>query len=261
MNLSRLSEPFDAEDIEWRVARAGRAGKGIYCLVVAYITARAIQKRLDDVCGPENWRNEEPRLIECGKNGAFVGGISIRIARGETAEMHPTSGEWVTKWDVSEPTAIEPAKGGFSGSQKRAGAQWGIGRYLYHLDETFAEVSEESQKGSRLWNRAKLPKEDTEYWWKAPGLPAWALPKDDETKGITAEALNQLKKDWRLKFAPDQKNGKELREGFARFVVSVCGEFPLADASTWTHDALERCNKRINETKEPGGVSADVPFN
>jgi hypothetical protein len=247
MNLSKLADPFPDEDIEWRVSHAGRGGKGIYCLVVAYITARAIMKRLDEVVGPENWRNEEPRMIEVGKSGAFAGGISIKI-----------EGEWITKWDVCEPTAVEPAKGGFSGAMKRAGAQWGIGRYLYYLDETFAETSEENQKGSRVWNKAKT-KDGVEYYWKAPGLPAWALPKGEEPEVKPAE-LNQLKKVWQAKFAPDQKNKKELAEGFTRFVTSVVGEFPMADASTWTHDALERCTKRIAETKEPGGVSSDVPF-
>lgn len=250
-DLSKLAEPFPEEDVEFRVSHAGRGGRGIFCLVVAYITARAIQKRLDDCVGPENWRNEEPRMIEVGKSGAFAGGISIKI-----------EGEWVTKWDVSEPTAVEPAKGGFSGAMKRAGAQWGIGRYLYYLDETFAEVNETDPKNQRFWNRAKLSEKQggLEYWWKAPGLPAWALPKDSETEGITSEALNELKQNWRLKFAPDQKNKKELAEGFSRFVVGIVGEFPLADASCWTHDALERCSKRITETKEPGGVSSDVPF-
>ena len=144
---------------------------------------------------------------------------------------------------------------------KRAGAQWGIGRYLYYLDETFAETTEDNQKGSRIWNRAKL-KDGTEYCWKAPGLPAWALPKgpDEPAKGISAADLKKLKNDWRLKFAPEQKNAKELAEGFTRFVTSVVGEFPAADVACWTLDALERCSKRIIETKEPGGVSADVPF-
>lgn len=255
-DLSKLSEPFPDEDIEWRVSHAARGGRGIFCLVVAYITARAIQKRLDDVCGPENWRNEAPHMIEAGKSGAFVGGISIKISKIDSEGVERC--EWVTKWDVSEPTAVEPAKGGFSGAMKRAGAQWGIGRYLYYLDETFADTSEENQKGSRIWNRAKL-KDGTEYWWKAPGLPAWALPKEDE--GITPADLKNLKNDWRLKFAPEQKNAKELLEGFARFVGGVVGEsFPSADVTCWTLDALERCSKRITETKEPGGVSADVPF-
>lgn len=248
MNLKLLAEPFEDADIEWRVSHAGRGGKGIYCLVVAYITARAIQNRLDAVCGPENWRNEEPRMIEVGKSGAFAGGISIKI-----------EGEWVTKWDVSEPTAVEPAKGGFSGAMKRAGAQWGIGRYLYYLDETFADTSTDNQTGSRIWNRVKH-KELGEFWWKTPSLPAWALPKEDE-KPVTDKELAQLKHVWRLKFAPEQKNKKELAEGFTRFVAGVVGEsFPSADVTCWTHDALERCTKRIEETKEPGGVSGEIPF-
>ena len=129
IDLTKLADPFPLEDIEWRVSRSGRGGNGIFCMTLAYITARAIQKRLDDVCGPENWRNEEPRMLDVNGKTAFAVGISIRIGE-----------EWVTKWDVADPTNIEPAKGGFSGAMKRAGAHWGIGRYLYYLDETFAEA-------------------------------------------------------------------------------------------------------------------------
>jgi len=250
MNLSKLSEPFPHEDIEWRVSRAGTAQRGIWCSVLAYITARAIQKRLDDVCCPENWQIEEPRIIEVNGKSAFAVGISIRI-----------SNEWVTKWDVSEPTNIEPAKGGFSGAMKRAGAQWGIGRYLYYLEEVYADTSEESQKGSRLWNWAKLPKDKGggEYWWKTPSLPAWALPKEAEHE-VTEDELGALKQSWRVKFAAGTKNPKDLREGFARFVTGVVGEFPSADFKCWTRDALEKCQKRITDTTDPSGVSSDVPF-
>jgi len=248
IDLSKLADPFPPDDIEWRVSRAGMGQQGIYCHCLAYITARAIQSRLDDVCGPEGWRNETPRLVEfqVGKF-AFVGGISLWVDE-----------EWITKWDVAEPTNIEPAKGGFSGAMKRAGAQWGIGRYLYHLDETFAEVSEQ---GGRGWNWAKLPEKagGSTYYWKPPSLPAWALPKEAEHE-ITLAELNDLKRAWREKFAADVKNPADLREGFTRFVTSIVGEFPHSDYTCWTRDAWERCTKRIEETKEPNGVSPDVPF-
>jgi len=251
IDLSKLSLPFPLEDIEWRVSRSGMGGKGIFCLVLAYITARAIQKRLDDVCGPQNWRVEEPRMLDVGGKSAFAVGISIRIGE-----------EWITKWDVCEPTNIEAAKGGFSGAMKRAGAQWGIGRYLYYLDETFAEVSEEQpHNSSRQWKWAKLPEKagGAAYWWKPPGLPAWALPKEPEHEIFEAE-LNHLKREWRDKFAPDNENPAELREGFARFVTSVIGEFPLSDFTCWTRAALVKVSRRIDGTREPNGVSADVPF-
>lgn len=247
MNLKRLAEPFHPDDVEWRVARVslGQRGK-VNCRVLAYITARAIQHRLDDVCGPENWRNEEPRIITVNGKSAFACGVSIRI-----------EGEWVTKWDVADPTNIEAAKGGFSGAMKRAGAQWGIGRYLYHLEETKAETSDVNVDG---WKYAKLPGDKGTYWWKAPNLPAWAMPKEKELE-VTEAELDGLKKAWRAKFAPDTKNPKELREGFSRFVASVVGEsFPSSDFTLWTRDALERCHDRIIKTSEPGGVSPNVPF-
>lgn len=248
MNLARLAEPFAPEDIEWRVSRAGMGKNGVYCHVLAYITARAIEARLDEVCGAANWKNE-PLTVHELKSGvvAMHVGISIRV-----------DGEWITKWDVSEPTAVEPVKGGFSGAMKRAGAQWGIGRYLYHLDETFAQVSE---TGGHGWHYATLPEKHGggSYFWKPPSLPAWAMPKEPEYE-ISADELNTLKRHWKEVFAPASRNPAELREGFSRFVVSVVGEFPAADFKCWTRDALERCQKRLTETTDPTGPASDVPF-
>lgn len=247
MDLTKLAEPFPPDDIEWRVSRSGMGNKGIYCNVLAYITARAIQQRLDDVCGPANWRVEEPSILTINAKTAFSVGISIRVAD-----------EWVTKWDVAEPTNIEPAKGGFSGAMKRAGAQWGIGRYLYYLDEAFAEVSETSARG---YQYAKLSDKHGggTYYWKPPMLPSWALPKEPEHE-ITEKELNDLKKSWKDKFAADMKSTAFLREGFVRFVASICGEFPVSDFKCWTRDALEKCVARIDETTDPNGISPDVPF-
>lgn len=252
IDLSRLAEPFPAEDIEWRVARAGQGTTGVWCKCLSYITARAISNRLDEVCGTENWQHQPPQFHEVltgdsknPKATAVCVGISIRI-----------DGEWITKWDVAEPTDIEPVKGGFSGAMKRAGAQFGIGRYLYHIEEAYAEVNTTGGKG---WNWAKLPenKGGAEYYWKPPALPSWALPKETT---ITAQELGALKKSWWKKFAPDEKNQAVLNEGFTRFVASIVGEFPFADYTCWTRDALERVAARIQSQGEAGGVSGDVPF-
>lgn len=251
IDLKKLADPFPNEDIEWRVSRSGRGSKGIFCMVLAYITARAIQKRLDDVCGPENWVDEKPYMIDVNGKTAFAVGISIRLA----------NNEWITKWDVAEPTNIEAAKGGFSGAMKRAGAQWGIGRYLYHLDETFAEVAETQPDRSRSWIYAKLGDKHGGgvYYWKTPSLPSWALPKEREHEVSIAE-LEGLKQAWRSKFASDVKSPKDLLEGFTRFVASVAGEFPLSDYTCWTRAALQQCAERIEATTDPEGPDADVPF-
>ena len=165
MKLKLLAEPFPAEDIEWRVASI-YSGKNKSqpptIKVLAYVTARAIMQRLDDVCGPENWKNTSATIHNVGVFAVQVG-IAIKL-----------DGEWVTKYDVSEPPQFEPAKGSFSGAMKRAGSQWGIGRYLYGLTQNKASVAKQWKAGSyRAEHQGEV------YWWTPPALPAWALPEDD----------------------------------------------------------------------------------
>ncbi len=250
-DLKRLSDPFPAGDIEWRVSQAGYGDrKEIWCKVLAYITARAIANRLDDVVGPENWCNT-PMVVHEVRTGiwALQVGISIRI-----------EGEWITKYDVSESTRVEPAKGGFSGAMKRAGSQWGIGRYLYLMDETYAEVSDQGGKG---WKRARLDekKGGDLYYWKPPRLPAWALPAVMNGESPITEAdLNGLKKQWHKKLCPNETNRQELQTGFAQFARSVAGDFPVDAVTCWTKTMYDQCVKKLESIKAGGGAAADVPF-
>ena len=109
MDISKLKENFPADAIEWRIGRSGKKGDSIWATALAYITSRAIMDRLDDVCGPENWKNE----FQPGPNGGVVCGLSIRVGT-----------EWVTKWDGADNTNFEGVKGGLSDAMKRAGYQW-----------------------------------------------------------------------------------------------------------------------------------------
>jgi hypothetical protein len=126
MNIERLKDFFSPEDLEWKPIAITKDKRK--ALAAAYITNRAICDRLDDVCGPMNWRNE----FRPGPGGGVVCGISIRS----------DDGEWVTKWDGAENTDIEPVKGGLTGSMKRAASIWGIGRYLYSLPQLWVPVDE-----------------------------------------------------------------------------------------------------------------------
>lgn len=119
-----LAQPFAPEDLEWRLQVAfSESMKGI---AVPYVTNRAIMNRLDSVVGVENWRNEFKPWHGNGKKDAQICGISVYFEdRG-----------WVTKWDGSEDSDIEPIKGGLSDSMKRAAVHFGIGRVLYSLDES-----------------------------------------------------------------------------------------------------------------------------
>jgi hypothetical protein len=136
----KLKEPFPARDILWRIGASGGNGDKIWCLPLAYIDSRAVQDRLDHLLGPENWKNSYHAV-----NSGVCCRLSLRI-----------DGEWVTKSDGAGQTEIDPEKGG---------------RYLYNLDSSFAEVS---LKSVPKWKKAK--RGDTQYWWKEPTLPEWALP-------------------------------------------------------------------------------------
>ncbi|WP_333781084.1 Rad52/Rad22 family DNA repair protein [Dryocola clanedunensis] len=163
MNLEKLDEPFAVEDIEWRVQQCGMASNGPWAMVLCYVTNRAIMKRLDEICGKAGWRNE---YRDIPNNGGVECGISIKVGD-----------EWITKWDAAENTQIEGVKGGRSGAMKRAAVQWGIGRYLYQLEERFAVCSAERNNS---WNKASFKDKQTNkyvnIWWETPILPTWALP-------------------------------------------------------------------------------------
>lgn len=155
INFKSLQDRFPAEEIEWRLQQAGEKNGRVWAICVPYVTNRAIQSRLDEVVGPGNWKNE----FRPGPDGGVMCGLSVRVGE-----------EWVTKWDGAENTDIEGVKGGLSGAMKRSAVQWGIGRYLYGLDETFAQVSDTGSLRGKT-------KDGKPFRWDPPQLPKWALPE------------------------------------------------------------------------------------
>ncbi len=129
MNINDLKKPFDPKLISWRVGATnkkknnGVATKGI---ALAYIDARDVMQRLDDVCGIGNWQNKHPHA-----NGKTSCAIGIKI-----------DNEWVWKENGAGDSDTEAEKGAFSDSFKRAAVLWGIGRYLYDVPNIWVEVDE-----------------------------------------------------------------------------------------------------------------------
>lgn len=153
IDFEKLRAPFKSSEIEWRVGSTTKdKSKG---LALPYVTNRAIQNRLDEVCGIENWQNDFKEV-----ENARICGISIRI-----------NGEWLTKWDGAQDTKKEAIKGGLSGAMKRAAVQWGMGRYLYNIPA--------------MWVKLK-PQGDSYVLAEIPKLPDWALPVE-ERKNIPAD--------------------------------------------------------------------------
>ena len=126
----KLTAPFEAKDVEWRIQQTTQdKSRG---LAVAFITSRAIQRRLDETVGPFHWKTEFSPWHQIG-NGSQLCALSI---------YDESRKEWVTKTDGAENSDIEPVKGGLSDSFKRAAVQWGIGRYLYSMGALWVDVEQ-----------------------------------------------------------------------------------------------------------------------
>jgi hypothetical protein len=144
--IKRLHEPFSFKDVEWKIQFTTK--DNAEGMAVAYLNSRAIQSRLDEVVGAANWKNA---YIPWQNNAQLCG---LSIYDGER-------GEWVTKYDGAENTAIEPVKGGLTDSFKRAACLWGIGRYLYELGGIWVEI--EPRGKSSVIKKDQYSKLEAEY--------------------------------------------------------------------------------------------------
>jgi hypothetical protein len=143
----RLQEPFYPEAVEFRVQgkvneQTGRAA------AVAYVDARAVQDRLDNVVGAGQWSFDwTPLVIENGE---------VMIAKG-TLTIHG-----VSKSDAGTASNFEQSLGAVSHCFKRAAVHWGIGRYLYALPVSWvpAEKSGRIPEQAVRELRSKLPRPD-----------------------------------------------------------------------------------------------------
>ena len=199
--FKELSKPFAADDIEWRIQRSGIKNGNVWAMAIPYITNRAIQHRLDEVFGPLGWKNEQKQI-----EGGWLCGISVYCSNLK---------EWVTKWDGAENTKkrnnddMDIIKGGLSSSMKRAAVHWGIGRYLYNLDATFADCFQNNQGKNRATALDKQTNQKIYYSWNAPQLPEWALPEKKQVNQGAVYTSN--KNQWRNDQEKQQKEAQRQK--------------------------------------------------
>lgn len=144
--LLALKQPFDTRFLKVRIgARTKDKSKGI---ALFYLDSREVQKRLDEVCGIDGWRSEMQETSE-----GVLCTISIRMP----------NGEWVSRTDGGEKSQVAPFKGACSDALKRAAAQFGIGRYLYYVPNSWHS----------LLNDGKIFADIDSV---RDSLPEWALP-------------------------------------------------------------------------------------
>lgn len=136
-----LEIPFPANKIHWRCgARTKKKDKAI---PLAYIDARDVMKRLDDVMGFD-WQDRYP----LSDSGLLICDIGLKI-----------DGEWIWRANGAGDTQVEAEKGKASDAFKRAAVMFGIGRYLYSIPNQWLEIDQYSK------------------FTRTPTLPAWATPE------------------------------------------------------------------------------------
>ena len=137
--MTTLFDPFPREAVSWRAQSLSKLGDK--AMALAYIDARDVMNRLDDVCGPFGWQDSYTETA----SGRVICTIQIK---------DPEWGQWTAKSDGAGSTDVEGDKGGISDAFKRAAVKWGIGRYLYDLDAPWVPCeSYEASNGKKVWKR------------------------------------------------------------------------------------------------------------
>jgi len=138
--MAKLGAAFPFEEIEFKLQVTPKDNNATTGMAVFFLDARTIQKRLDEVLGQFNWKNQ----FSTWHNNAQLCGIAIYCEE---------RNEWIGKFDGAECSDIEPVKGGLSDSFKRAACMWGIGRYLYGIDGVWVDIEpNKNGKGYHIKN-------------------------------------------------------------------------------------------------------------
>ena len=204
--MEKLQAPFPEKDISWRIQSCGVGQNGrIWCRVLAYLDARAVQERLTEVLGIDGWKSDVRN-----EGNAFLCTLSIRITHEDG------STEWIHRTDGSDVTDVEPIKGAISSAFKRAAALFGVGTFLYKIGESFGDVCENGEFYGKTktgqsfrWNAPKIRFEvpekkndksyvpletnnDTDVSNSNTGLKITVIPEETETTGIEKSQLDSV---------------------------------------------------------------------
>lgn len=122
-NLAQAEPLLDKVQIKPQVVSSDQAR----ALAVAYLEARDVAQRLDDVCGPESW-SDSYHALQSGPDWVVECRLNIN---------------GVTKCDVG---VGDDAKAAYSDALKRAAVKFGLGRFLYNLPKIWGDYDAGKQR-------------------------------------------------------------------------------------------------------------------
>lgn len=162
--LLKLQEPFPAGAIKVKMQTQPKEGDTGRALCVAYIDARDVMERLDEVVQGE-WQDAYAPGIN--------GGVECRLT------IHD-----ITRCDVGVADENEKEKSAYSDAFKRAAVKFGVGRFLYDLPKMYANVT----KNGKYWNMDRgevdrLQNEIQAYLGKQKARATKAMVEEGEEVG------------------------------------------------------------------------------
>jgi hypothetical protein len=165
-----LAGPFEPSEVKWKP----QAVKGSRALAIAYIDARVIQDRLDEVLGVEGWQDEYKILPD----NSVMCKLRLKLGR-----------RWITKMDVGSPSEQpdggDRLKAAFSDALKRAAVKFGIGRYLYRLPQQWCDYDPSKRQFAQT-----------------PKLPGFAVPsRETADKGRSKAKVEKSESNEPIKVA------------------------------------------------------------
>lgn len=186
----KLTDRFDEKDISWKTLQNSWNEGKPYALMTPFVNASAIQERLDEVLGWENWKTEyEVKQIDGYKYVVCI--LSCRTQ----------GGEWISKQNVCEITEKKedsnapdnPIKSAYSGAFKRVALEFGIGRYLKSIKKYSPKCSEEFPKGENAV-RCYDKKAAKTFYAVIPTLEDASTPQSQPKKEVEKPQNKEPKK-------------------------------------------------------------------
>jgi hypothetical protein len=208
-----LADAFPAKAISWRAQSVSTKNpEAPKAMALAYIDARDVMNRLDEVCGPEGW---EDSYVETALGRVIC---TIRVKCGD---------QWVSKSDGAGKTDVEGDKGGISDAFKRAAVKWGIGRYLYDMPTPWVGCELYNGKWSK-WTPAGL----AELERIAKGVAPVVI--DPKAK------INDTQRDWLIGHAEASVGVAELLKHYGKTTMKDFTVGELEPARDWLKSPTEK---------------------